>query len=128
MKLVIDNRAGNLNKDTVIDECSKDKLIDTLQMLNGSNHTLLSIERKDKCRMNVGGGPLFFIVNFTTSAGDNMTLLNPEEDNSEEIVELCAGGQYAEFPKSIVVDINNAIKSVVLFYEENEKTLNWNQE
>lgn len=127
MKLVIDNQNRNLNDDIVINDCQKDKALDMSNMLDGHKHTLLSLERSDKSRLYVGGGADWCIVTCTTAKNENLTLVNlhGEED---ETIELCAGGQFADFPKSIVVNKHMATKVIDSFFEDNESYLEWEKE
>ena len=128
MKLTLDNRTGNLNRDTECDNCDREVLIEYLNKLNGNNHTLLSIEREDSSRLDVGGGPNCFIVSCTTSNDENLTLLNLLASNSMETIELCVGGQFADFPKPIVVNKETAINAVLSFSDKNEQDLDWDKE
>ena len=128
MKLILDNRTGNVNNDVEIEECDKDTLLQALDKLNGRNHTMLSIEREDNYRMDIGGGCNLFVVTCTTASCNNLTLLNPAKNVGDETIELCAGGQYSEFPKGIVVEKEIACKAAASFLEKSEKYLDWVQE
>jgi hypothetical protein len=127
MRFIFDNRVGNLNKDIVCEDCSVDKALMALNELDGERHTLLSLERPDGWQLCVGGGPKGFIVTLSSQSGKNLTLLNVF-GNDEEAVELCAGGQFSDFPLSIVVDKDLVAKAIASFFEKNEKKLEWDSD
>ncbi|PWQ99703.1 hypothetical protein [Leucothrix arctica] len=127
MKLILDNRTENLNKDMVFDESDEKRSINVLHTLNGNTHTMLSLEREDEVRLDIGGGPDFFIVTCTKKNGQGLTLLNPIKESGNTI-ELCAGGQYADFPVEIVVDESVASDAIISFYKKNEQSLDWEKE
>ncbi|WP_163836662.1 hypothetical protein [Spartinivicinus ruber] len=127
IKIIADKRCANINKDIACENKDIEQAVDLLNMLDGKQHTLLSIERHDGWELHIGGGPDWFIVTAVSSSGKNLTLLNLGGDDSDTI-ELCAGGQFADFPKSIVVGKEMAKDAVLNFYEENEKILDWEYE
>ena len=126
MILTIDNRIKNLNTDTVYDNGKLELALSLLDKLDGGKHTLLTIERNDGCLICVGGGDNGYIVTLSSKTGDNKTLYN--NNNQNNTIELCAGGQYADFPEDIVVDKDTASNTVRHFFFETEITLNWKEE
>ncbi|WP_454254159.1 hypothetical protein [Pseudomonas sp. Marseille-Q8238] len=124
MKLVIDDRYENKNNDVVLDCCSSEQAIDALYKMDGRQHTLLVLERNDGWQLCIGGGGREFVVTLSSRSDENFTLLNPNE-GGEELVELCAGGQFAEFPREIVVDRELVGTVIHKFFNKEEGFLNW---
>lgn len=91
-------------------------------MLDGVQHTLFSAQCNDKTLM-IGGGDKAFVV---TLDDDNVskTLLNPIHDRYK-MIELCAGGQYAEYPVSLVVEKPDAANALKCFYTNSQESLDW---
>ncbi len=125
MKLSIDNRVSNLNTDSLFFNIEKKEAFDYLEKLDGNHHTLLSLERNDGAIMLIGGGNEQYIV--TVTCRDNILTLLANEVGTDEI-ELCAGGQYANFPPQIVVEKNLAQTALNQFYDFKENTLNLSDE
>lgn len=126
MKLFIDDRVGNRSRDVELEHCDFEQTIAVLGKLNGKEHTLVSIERDDGWQLCVGGGE-GFVVTLSSQCDENFTLLNPEGD-SGEVVELCAGGQFSEFSRDIVVDETMAAKAICKFFSGEEMELSWEQD
>jgi len=124
MKLIIDNRNKNQNTDLITNNSSKSNALNSLELLDGIKHTLLSLERADGWRMDIGGGDGNYIVSAVSSSTNCLTLINPDGDYTL-LVELCAGGQYAEFPHNIVVTEILAKNAICNFFDKSENKLNW---
>ncbi|MCX4030268.1 hypothetical protein H0A36_28915 [Endozoicomonas sp. SM1973] len=104
-----------------------EKAVSLLNTLDGQMHTLLCVERNDNWQLQIGGGPDSFVVTAIDPTEKNLTLLNFDGDD-DEFVELCTGGQYAEFTTSIVVDKNTAILAIEKYYNGDEENLDWEYE
>ena len=124
MKLFIDSRVANRSSDIELECQGVEHAVAAVEKLNGCEHTLLSMERSDGWQLCVGGGGAGFIVTLSSVDDRNFTLLNPDGDDGN-VVELCAGGQFAEYPRSIVVDKDEVSKAVVDFFLGKEMELNW---
>jgi hypothetical protein len=123
MHLSVDCRNGVHNEDIDIDNASADLVISWIKKLDGNCHTLINIKRSDESCLMVGGGPLWYIVIFDDGR-KNLTLKN--DDGLEgELIKLCAGGQYGEYPGSLCVDQNQVTQAVTLFFEGNESHAAW---
>ena len=124
MKVIVDNRDGIHNIDSEyidIDLVEAKKILDSL---DGQKHTLLCMERDDGWIMNIGGGKEFFVVTLSSNQDENLTLFDP--NGSESVtVELCAGGQYADYPSMIVTDAVTAKNALESFFLRNEMNLSW---
>lgn len=126
MRLLIDNRVGNRNADFELEGCSVEQAIMMFEKLNGKEHTLLSIERDDGWQLCVGGGREGYVVTMSSQEDENYTLLN-KGCVCDDLVELCAGGQFSEFPLGIVVNETTAARAIYSFFSEGEDGLSWEQ-
>ncbi|MFS8051103.1 hypothetical protein [Rhizobium sp. BR 314] len=123
MRLITDTRNGNHNLDVEVPDADVKVVLDWLSRLDGKQHTLLSLERKDGWQLMVGGGPFRYVVTLGSDI-DNMTLENPS-GNQSTMVELCAGGQYGDFPETICVNPEQVASAVSLFFLGRELQLRW---
>ncbi len=124
MRFTIDERFGGYCNEKKIETVSVAVACNQICILDGSVHTLLSLEREDGAVLCVGGDGKWFIIIVSYPDGENFTLVNPEGKDGET-KNLCAGGQYADFSTAHLVDNKKAIKVVVSFFEEAEKQLVW---
>ena len=124
MKLMLDNRISNHNTDSEFCNADINMALSLLASLDGRKHTLLALEREDGWSSNVGGGQDKYVITMTSSGGDNYTLIN-QLASAASTVELCAGGQFGDYPESIVVDSAAAEDALVKFYSGNEMELAW---
>lgn len=123
MQLIVDNRVGVHNQEITVASVGKEMALDWLSKLNGRQHTLLSFERQDGWQLMVGGGPEQYVI--TLSDGeDNLTFCN-RDGSVTEVVEICAGGQFGEFPKNISATYKQAALIIDLFFSKNERQENW---
>ena len=102
MQVIIDERNKNENFDRTHFDVDESEARLLLEKLNGREHTLISFYRADESVLIIGGGPDFYIANLASSDSHYYSLKNIENDNSG-LVEICAGGQYADFSKDIVL-------------------------
>jgi hypothetical protein len=123
MKLIIDNRTGVYNQDDVIFNADEHKSLTSFYKLNGVQHTLLSLERPDGWQLMIGGGPDLFVIVLQWQT-QNFTLKN-QKGNPSITVELCAGGQFGDFPESICTTPDQAKKVISLFFANQEKQEIW---
>jgi len=123
MRLIADNREGAHNQDTKIDPVDKNEALRWLAKLDGSKHTLLSFERQDGWQLMVGGGPSQYIITLSDGSS-NLTFYNTAGDETE-VVEVCAGGQFGEFPESMCATYQQAIQVINCFFDGNEKQESW---
>jgi len=123
MQLTVDCRTGVHNQDVEVVNVGIDVALLWLKKLDGKLHTLISFKREDGSNFMVGGGPSWYVAVFDD--GDkNLTLQNPDGFETE-MIELCVGGQYGEYPKTICVDQKQAAQAVTLFFEGNELHAAW---
>ncbi|SMF41092.1 hypothetical protein [Pseudobacteriovorax antillogorgiicola] len=125
MKLSIDNRKKNLVSDTEYLNCNEEMVINYILKIDGKGHTRVSLERDDKYRMHIMGGPDHFIVIYAQDQQSCWALINKENSDSDEPIELFIRGTYISFSKSIVVGQVNVIDSVIAFLRKDEETLKW---
>lgn len=123
MRLTVDCRNDVHNQDIEVANADIDVAISWLNKLDGRRHTLLNLERSDGVRLMIGGGPSWFII-VLEDEGSNLTLQNPVGAESE-MIELCAGGQYGDYPKAYCVDQKQSEQTMVLFFEGNESNAAW---
>jgi hypothetical protein len=123
MRLTADNRDGVHSWNIEVPDADENVAMDWLSKLDGKQHTLLSLEREDGWQLMVGGGPLCYVV--TLGDGDqNLTFQNASGDQSM-MVELCAGGQYGEFPETFCANREQATNVTSLFFRGQEKQEQW---
>ncbi|MBO9166777.1 hypothetical protein [Rhizobium sp. L245/93] len=123
MQLNIDKREGVHNLNIRVPDADEIVTLNWLSKLNGQQHTLISLERDDGWQVMVGGGPIYYIVTLG-NADENLTLENSSGDEAK-MVELCAGGQYGEYPESFCVDREQAANAVSLFFQGQEQQVGW---
>ncbi|MDR0780597.1 MAG: hypothetical protein LBF16_07880 [Pseudomonadales bacterium] len=123
MQLTVDCRTGVHNENTGVANAGVDVVLSWLKKLDGKQHTLINLERLDGSSLMIGGGPSWYVAVFDDGK-KNLTLQNPSGLETE-VLELCAGGQYGEYPKSFCVDQNQAEQVVKLFFEGNEAHAVW---
>ena len=123
MQLTVDCRTGVHNQDIEVADVGADVVLSWLKKLDGERYTLVSLERSDGSRIMIGGGPSLYVAALDDGKR-NLTLQNPAGLETE-MVELCAGGQYGEYPKAICVDQKQAAQAVTLFFEGNEFYVTW---
>jgi hypothetical protein len=119
MQLIADNRVGVHNQETKVSCVGEEVALDWLSKLDGRQHTLLSFERQDGWQLMVGGGPAQYIITLSDGS-DNLTFCNRDGDETETI-EICAGGQFGEFPKNICATYQQAARVIALFFSKNER-------
>ena len=123
MQIVIDERDGVDNQDSTIVNVDKKTAISYLGRLDGQRHTLLIVERTDGTQLMVGGGEERFVVTLNDGK-QSLTLLN-QAGREETVHEICAGGQYGEYPETICVTRNDTAKVIDLFFEGEEMQMDW---
>lgn len=123
MRLTADRRNGVHNLDAEVLDADVNAALDWLSRLDGKRHTLLSVERQDGLQLMVGGGPLRYVVTLGNDI-ENLALENPR-GNQFTMVELCAGGQYGDYPETICVNPEQAANAVSLFFLGLEQQLQW---
>ncbi|EGP54306.1 hypothetical protein G3A56_23360 [Rhizobium oryzihabitans] len=123
MKLIVDYRTGVHNSDVEIANADPQVTLSWLKKLDGMQHTLLNVSRLDGSCLMVGGGPLWYVVTLDNNK-QNLTLQNPDGLETE-MIELCAGGQYGEYPKALCVNYEQASQAVSLFFEGKEFLMQW---
>jgi hypothetical protein len=123
MQLIVDCLSGVHNQNTEVANADADVVLSWLKKLDGKQHTLINLERSDGSNLMIGGGPSWYVVVFDDGK-KNLTLQNPIGLETE-VIELCAGGQYGEYPKSFCVDQNQTEQVVKLFFDGNESHAVW---
>jgi|GEM_PF-3623560 len=123
MQLIIDNRTGVQNQDIEI-YSSEDKIaLELLSKLDGNQHTMLSLKRKDGWQLIIGGGPAHYII--TLGDGEKqLTFLNINGDEATD-VEVCAGGQFGQFPETLCADHRQATEIISAFFDKQEMQKTW---
>lgn len=123
MKLIIDNRSGVHGCNEEILDASVDIALLWLKKLNGKERTLLNLNRLDGSNLMIGGGPSWYVV--VLEDGKNSLTLKNLNGLETESIEICAGGQYGEYPKSLCVDKDQAQQVVRKFFEGKEEFADW---
>lgn len=123
VQLIADNREGIHNQETKIASVDIDEALGWLAKLDGSQHTLLSFDRQDGWQLMVGGGPTQYIITLADGSSD-LTFRNAAGDETK-VVELCAGGQFGEFPQSICATHQQAIQVITRFFDGSERQESW---
>lgn len=123
MKITIDSRSGAHNQDIEIFNAEIDKALTCLRKLDGMNHTLMIIERSDSFQLVIGGGRSFYVV--TLDGGFVSKTLKNVNSVEPQTVELCAGGQYGEYPAYFCVDETQVSKIISLFFQDVETEAVW---
>ncbi len=124
MQAILDLRDGNFGEETVIDDINVDYVLSLLKELNGVTHTMLVLKRDDEVVLCIGGGSEYFVITMTNCNSDNLTLVKPSGSNNK-VVEICAGGQFSDFPDTIAIDLNLAQQAVNNFFVGLEKEMIW---
>jgi hypothetical protein len=123
MILTIDDRDGIHNMDVEASISDDRSALDWLLKLDGKKHTLLSIERGDGWQLMIGGGASRYIITLGNGE-ENLTFKNSLGDESS-MVELCAGGQFGEYPESLCANYDQAAHVVSLFLNGQERLIEW---
>jgi len=123
MKVTLDKREGVKNTDETYDISQVNEAVDIVSQLDGAVHTLAYFERDDGASLMVGGGKDHFVVTFT-APGQDLTLANNDAVDGD-VIEVCAGGQFGEYPAEIVCVADQVNKAVASFFDGNEADLNW---
>jgi len=123
MQLIIDNRTGIQNQDVEVSSSEDKVALNLLSKLDGNQHTLLSLEREDGWQLMIGGGPTHYII--TLGNGEKqLTLLNINGDETTD-VEICAGGQFGQFPETLCTDHRQAAEIISAFFDKQEMQKTW---
>jgi len=123
MKVTLDKREGVKNTDETYDVSQATDAVDIVSQLDGSVRTLAYFERDDGASLMVGGGKKHFVVTLT-APGQDLTLAN-DEPVEGDLIEVCAGGQFGEYPADIVCGIEQANRAVTSFVDGSEPELCW---
>lgn len=123
MKVTLDKREGVKNTDETYDIYQVTEAVDIVSQLDGSVRTVAYFERDDGASLMVGGGKDHFVVTFTTP-GQDLTLANDDAIEGD-VIEVCAGGQFGEYPAEIVCVADQVNKAVASFFDGNEADLSW---
>lgn len=123
MQITVDCRTGIHNQDIVVTNAGLSDALSWLTRLDGNRHTLISLSRPTGHHLMIGGGPSWYVV--TLDDGKNSLTLQNRHGAEAEIVELCAGGQYGEYPTAYCVDQMQAAQVINLFFEKTETNESW---
>lgn len=123
MKLIVDYRIGVHNNDIEITNADDQITLSWLKKLDGTQHTLINLSRSDGSCFMVGGGPRWYVATLDDGK-QNLTLQNPDGLQTE-IIELCAGGQYGEYPKALCVNHEQVSRAISLFFKGDEFLMQW---
>lgn len=123
MRFTIDNRGDVHNLDIAAYISDDRSALGWLLKLDGKHHTLLSIERGDGWQLMIGGGASRYIITLGNGE-ENLTFKNSLGDESN-MVELCAGGQFGEYPESLCANYDQAAHVVSLFLNGQERLIEW---
>lgn len=120
---MVDNRVGIHNQETKMASVDKNVALGWFAKLDGSKHTLLSLERQDGWQLMVGGGPIQYIITLGDGVSD-LTFHNLAGDETK-VVEVCAGGQFGEFPQNICATYQQAAQVITHFFDGSERQERW---
>ena len=123
MKVILDKSEGVKNTDETYEVFQATEAVDIVSQLDGVVRTLAYFERDDGASLMVGGGTNHFVVTFT-APGQDLTLSNDDAVEGN-LIEVCAGGQFGEYPAEIVCGADQANKAVASFFDRREADLNW---
>ena len=123
MKVTWEKREGVQNTDEIYDIFQVTEAIDIVSQLDGAIRTLAYFERDDGASLMVGGGKDYFVVTFS-APGQDLTLASDDAVEGD-VIEVCAGGQFGEYPAEIVCVVDQANKAVTSFIDGNEADLIW---
>ncbi|MBO9872940.1 hypothetical protein J7370_05980 [Xanthomonas sp. D-93] len=123
MIISIDSRNGTMNNENIFETEDFEKVFELVDRLDGNRHTLVSIEKSDGSQMLVGGGAGKYIVTMTSSDFKNFHLENGEKKGG--LVEICAGGQFGEYDKNMVVSIDLVKSAIKQFFGRTTPNLSW---
>ena len=123
MKMIVDDRDGIYNTDIEIN--NGDKIISDhwLLKLDGKRHTLMVLEREDGWQLMIGGGKKYYVINLQKD-DEYFHFVNENGDQAINI-ELCAGGQFSEFPEAMCANHAQLPNIVELFFSGQERKLRW---
>lgn len=123
MDASIDDRTGVKNDEQTYKALTIETAYELLSQLDGERHTLLTIDNDRGQTLSIGGGPSRYVVTLD-SAEENLTLVN-DADEEQDSFEICAGGQFSDFPASICVKQPSAKLAVDAFFRDEVQTLDW---
>ena len=115
MKGVFDDYTPRRNSTVEFNCADADHATDWLDRLDGKLYTMLSFEDLSGWTLMVGGGPELFVVVKSNSQGYSWTRTNASAEHGAPI-ELCAGGQPAEFERRIVCPRDQAVDAIREFF------------
>jgi len=124
--LVADHWVGSSNDLQYNDAANWDTIEAAIRRLDGRQYTEVSIEKieedsdanEGEVCLSVGGGPHRFLVIFR--AQDGSEFLPAPEDPAAGTIELVIGGQSADFPANITVDLESALELARHFADQSE--------
>jgi hypothetical protein len=123
MKLVLDNRTGPKNLNIITSDGSLADAHILAKRLDGSRHTLLSVQRAKDDTLMIGGGPKSFIISRTLPDGTSMTLIADLVATGRQ--EICVGGQFGDFHSRYVCDEKLMKQALIEYYDCKKGSLNW---
>lgn len=126
MDAKIDRRVGTLAEEELVRNVDVEKALELMCRLDGVQHTLLCLISDADRMMLIGGGADRFIVNRLDCGGASYTLIDVG-GNISEAIEICAGGQFAEYPSNMAVGRKLVSDAIMWFFGDlaNVKSLNW---
>ena len=96
-----------------------------IRSLDSAERTLVCFTRNDDWVLMVAGGPTKGVVSLVDPNGVSSTLAG-EFDGPR--IDLCCGGQWADFDAKFVVSLEMAETAMDLFTQNAESTLVWHQD
>jgi len=124
--LVTDHWVGRLNDLQYNDSANWDTIEAAIRRLDGRQYTEASIEKieeesdanEGEVCLSVGGGPQRFLVIFR--AQDGSEFLSAQGEPAAGTIELVIGGQSADFPTNVTVDLESALELARHFADQSE--------
>ena len=96
-----------------------------LLKLDSREHTLFCLVRPDGWTLMIGGGPASVVVSLADPDGHSSTLVSGALAAGGPNVDLCAGGQWADFAPDDVVPVAMAETALRRFFDGQEADLDW---
>ena len=123
MKVILDHRSGVNNTNFITKASEVSEAIKLVSKLDGNRHTVILFEKLNGSQLIIGGGKNNFVITLTQNE-QHLTLKSDVEANNQ-LIEICAGGQYGDYPNFLVQSIEQVNKTVEAFFADNECNLNW---
>jgi hypothetical protein len=127
-KFSTENWENNHNNERIKEARTWEEVEAAIKALDGSRHTLVTLEAEGETHMAVGGGPGRYFVYVTFDNEAFNYLVNPSKSNKGEL--LVVGGQEGIYAAKSCVDLSTTLKAAKGFAElgQMDKSVVWEQD